>query len=259
MAQDKKSEEKKYLENFLNSPVGQKWRAQQGITSYEGTESPDFIFLTNKNKKIGIEITNFFAKSKHCTATQVLTNIGNKVCRYCQKKHDLKISILINKYDKRFWQLKNKEELMDLYYNPSFINIFDEKDIKPKIEKIIDQNIKKLTIFPSLIKEWIDVKGELLCISICHFPNFNGQFDCIVNNESFMKPDPINEIQELINKKNKKYHTYLKKCDECFLLIYIPTPEDGNYCYLTNKTYKHKFKSLFKKIFLYDKKENKVI
>lgn len=85
MAQDKKSEERKYLKNFLNSPVGQKWRAQQGITNYEETESPDFIFLTNKNKKIGIEITNFFAKSKHCTATQVLTNIGNKVCRYCQK------------------------------------------------------------------------------------------------------------------------------------------------------------------------------
>ena len=60
MAQDKKSKERKYLENFLNSPVGQKWRTQQGITSYEETESPDFIFLTNKNKKIGIEITNFF-------------------------------------------------------------------------------------------------------------------------------------------------------------------------------------------------------
>lgn len=51
MAQNKKQKEKKYLIDFFNSHVGQKWKAQQGIISYEETESPDFIFLTNKNKK----------------------------------------------------------------------------------------------------------------------------------------------------------------------------------------------------------------
>lgn len=62
MAQNKKQKEKKYLIDFFNSLVGQKWKAQQGIISYEETESPDFIFLTNKNKKIGMEITNFLQK-----------------------------------------------------------------------------------------------------------------------------------------------------------------------------------------------------
>ena len=141
MAQNKKQKEKKYLIDFFNSHVGQKWKAQQGIISYEETESPDFIFLTNKNKKIGMEITNFFAKSKHCRATQVLTNIGNKVCRYCHKKYNLEISILIDKYDKRIGQPKSKEELWDLYYNPGFTNIFNEEEIKPKIEKTIDENL----------------------------------------------------------------------------------------------------------------------
>lgn len=256
MAQNKKQKEKKYLIDFFNSHVGQKWKAQQGIISYEETESPDFIFLTNKNKKIGMEITNFFAKSKHCRATQVLTNIGNKVCRYCHKKYNLEISILIDKYDKRIGQPKSKEELWDLYYNPGFTNIFNEEEIKPKIEKTIDENLIKLRDSKGLIKKWINVNGELLCISICPFPNMNGQFDCRVNNESFMKPDPIEEMQDLINKKNEKYHTYLKKCEECFLLLCLPESIYGNYCYLTKKTYKHRFDSLFKKIFLYDEKEN---
>lgn len=78
----------------------------------------------------------------------------------------------------------------------------------------------------------------------------NGKFDCQVNNECFSKEDPFDELQEEIDKKNKKINSYLKNCDKCFLLIYLPDVSHGNYCHFTKKLDKHNFYSKFEDIYI---------
>ena len=76
------------------------------------------------------------------------------------------------------------------------------------------------------------------------------KFDCNVNNECYSKEDPLDGLQETIDSKNKKISNYLKKCDKCFLLVYIPDVSTGNYCHFTNSLKKHSFSSKFENIFL---------
>ena len=140
--------------------------------------------------------------------------------------------------------------------NPGFTDLFNEKEIKDKIQPIIDKKLDKLKNFPCLIKEWINVDNELLCFSICAFPDLDGKFDCHVNNQCFSKEDPFDNLQKEINKKNEKFDKYLKKCDECFLLIYNPDSSKGNYCHFTDKLKKKFFSYKFTNIFFYDEDSN---
>ena len=93
MAQDKKSEEREYLEYFLASDEGKEWYEKNKIISCQESEHPDFIFMTEDNQKIGLEITQFIVRSKHGRALRHLMNIGNKACKYAKKRHDLNIYI----------------------------------------------------------------------------------------------------------------------------------------------------------------------
>ena len=76
-----------------------------------------------------------------------------------------------------------------------------------------------------------NLADEYFNITITTFPNMNSKFDCAVNNECRSKEDPLDELQETIDSKNKKISNYLKKCDKCFLLVYIPDVSKGNYCH----------------------------
>ena len=78
MAQDKKTEEREYLKYFLATKVGKNWYEKNKIISCQETEHPDFIFMTEDNQKIGLEITQFIVRSKHGRALRHLMNIGNK-------------------------------------------------------------------------------------------------------------------------------------------------------------------------------------
>lgn len=51
MSQDKKAEEREYLQYFLSSDEGKKWYQQNKIVSYRDDEAPDFVFTTENNKK----------------------------------------------------------------------------------------------------------------------------------------------------------------------------------------------------------------
>ncbi len=207
MAQDKKAEEKEYLNYFLASDVGQKWYKKNKIVSCQETEPPDFIFTTEDNKKIGLEVTRFIVESKHGRALQHLMSIGNQACKYAHKKYGLNISILIDKFDRRVHQARTYKDLMDAVYNPGFWDIYNKNAIKSGIEQIIDKNVENLKHWPRLVKESILVQDEYFNISISGFENIDGKFDCYVNNECYSKEDPFDELQELINKKNEKWVT----------------------------------------------------
>lgn len=247
-----KIEEKEYLDCFLQTTIGKSWYEKHDIVKFEATESPDFIFEANDGKKIGLEITQFIIESKHGKAMQALATTGNKLCQYSLNKHKLPISIIIDKYDRRMHEARTREQLLEVCYNPGFIDRFDEKEIKAQIEPIIDDNLDKLKNFPRLIKPWIKINDEYLCFSISGFPDINGKYECFVNNECFSLENPFASLQKIIDKKNQKYDNFKKHCDECYLLVCKPGVSKGNYCHFTDEILRHKFTSKFKNIFLYD-------
>ena len=248
--ENKKAEEWEYLDYFLASNVGKNWYKENKIKSRIETEHPDFIFTTEDNQTIGLEITKFIVKSKHGRALQHLMSIGNQTCAYAQKKHNLNISVLIDKWDKRKWCARTRQEFLDVIYNPGFWDIYNKNEIKSGIERIIDRNLEKLKQWPHLIKETIQVQDEYFNITITSTPNMDNKFDCAVNNESYSKENPFDELQETIDSKNKKINNYLKKCDKCFLLVYIPSVSKGNYCHFNGSVKTHLFYSKFENIFL---------
>lgn len=250
MAQDKKAEEKEYLDYFLASEIGKKWYKKNKIVSCQKGEAPDFIFTTEDNKKIGLEVTRFIVKSKHGRALQHLMSIGNQACKYAQKQYGLNISILIDRWDKRKWCARTRQEVLDAVYNPGFWDIYNKDAIKSGIEQIIDKNVENLKHWPCFVKECITVQDEYFNISISGFENIDGKFECSVNNECYSKENPFDELQKLIDKKNEKINSYLEKCDKIFLLTYLPDVSMGNYCHFTWKLKCHFFHSKFKSIYL---------
>ena len=152
MAQNKKEEEISCLNQFLNTELGKNWYQKYKIKNRIDKEHPDFIFITNDNKRIGLEVTNFIIKSKHGRALQSLMRTGNKICKYVQDTYGFPVSILINKFDKRKWCSRTRKDFLESVYNPGFIDHFNEKEIKSKLYPIIDKKIEELKNFPSLIK-----------------------------------------------------------------------------------------------------------
>lgn len=252
MTQNKKEEEINYLTQFLNTPEGKNWYQTYNFINRIDEEQPDFIFITQDNKRIGLEITQFIIKSKHGFAVQSLKRTGNKICKYIQDKYGFPVSMIIDKFDKRKYGARTRKEFLEAVYNPGFIDRFNEKEIRTKIEPIIEQSLEKLKNTPYFIKETIEVNNEWLTFSICGFPNIDGKFDCHVNNQCFSWEDPFKELQEEIDKKNEKFDSYLKNCDECFLLVCNPDVSKGNYCHFTDKLKTHKFSYKFTNIFFYD-------
>ena len=140
--------------------------------------------------------------------------------------------------------------MLEAAYNPGFWDIYNKQAIKSGIEKIVDRNIEKLKRWPCLVKESIFVQGEYFNISISGFENMDGKFNCHVNNECYSKENPFDELQEEIDRKNEKINNYLKKCDKCFLLIYLPDVSMGNYCHFTDELNNHKFHLNFEDVYL---------
>ncbi|NCB50083.1 MAG: hypothetical protein EOM53_05365 [Alphaproteobacteria bacterium] len=250
MSQDKKSEEEEFLNIFLSSPEGKLWKEKYKIREgYQKNESPDFLFRSKDNKTIGLEITQYIEETKNGKVLQKLRRIGNKACCYAKEEYKLNISILIDKFESRLWSLYWKDYI-DLHCHPGFCFLFKENDIKPKIEELIDNNIDKIIKWPSLVQETIQIQGEYIKIILSGFPNLNGKYDCFVNNESFPVKDPFKNLQEKIDKKNRKYKSYLKNCHECFLLIFLPDIGKGNYCSFSDDVKQYSFSSEFKETFL---------
>lgn len=259
MVQNKKNTEKEELSKFISSSQGLEWIKQNNLIKIiKEEEKPDFIYISSDNKKIGIEHTQFIIKSKHGQALRSLMTIGNKIRQYILKKYGINTSIVIDKFDRKKWCFKTFKEYQEHFYNPGFIDLFDEKEIKAQLEPLLEMEIPKIRI-THLIETSIEIAGEYITFTISYFPHLNNKYECCVNNESYSFPATINKIQEEIDKKNQKYETYLKNCDKCYLLIYSPDISKGNYTYFTDEIYNHTFKSKFSDTFLYDANENKCI
>lgn len=251
----KKEEENSLLNNFLNTKVGNNWCLKKKVVEKVGNETPDFLLRTFDNKTLGLEITEFYVKHDHLNFSRVLTRIGNKICQEIKKKYNIPISMVIDKFDPRIWDSDHKEHL-DAAYNPGFSKVPSQNLFMEELRKLASDNINDIKL-GKLIKQWIQIEDEYYQISIIDFPSISsGKYDCHVNNTGMLKFNPCDELQLCINKKNQKIKQYQAKCDECYLLVTVPSNKIGNYCIFTDEISKYKFESNFTSIFLYDIDEN---
>ena len=251
----KETEEKEQVEKFFKTKVGQEWYEGLGVIDCVKSEAPDFKIKTINGDTIALEITKFIAENKNLKFSQALTRIGNKICREAEKEYNLRIHILIDKYDKREFSIHLKDHL-DYAYNHGFSELPDAKILKQKMRDVLKNNIEKLRQ-GWLVQEWIKVDNEHFKISmdpiVCPW---TGKYDCHVNNAGMVKQNPIDELQICIDKKNDKINSYSANCNKCYLLIYVPNAYNANYCSFDSLLLKHRFNSKFEKIFLYSEDSN---
>lgn len=244
-----KIEEKEIFNKFFCSEEGIKWFGENKIKKIENYESPDFLFKTESNKIVGMEIVSFILESNHQKYTQLLTRMGNQVIHYIQKKYNLGISITIEQHDRKLWSPKWQDHI-ESAYNQGFSEIPKIKTFKEKMIKILESNIEKLKR-GGLAQGTISNENEYYEIrasfdkSVC-----SKKYNCHVNNTGKIIFDPFNELQDFINKKNNKYKNYKKNAQKCYLLIFVPDSKIGNYCCFSENILKTKFISEFDETFL---------
>ena len=250
-AEEQKAKELEQLNSFMQTSIGFKWYQDCLITDNKQGESPDFILKTKSEKLIGIELTEFIVRNKNTNYTQALTTIGNQVRQYIKKQYNLDVSILINQHDKLLWSTKWSDHLKRAY-DPGFSDIPPAKKFKEKLQEFVDANADNLKK-NAFVKGWITIRDEHFQISIITFPSVSsGKFDCNVNNGGWCKENPIEDLQACIDEKNNKFENYIKKCDDCYLLVVLTGSSKGSFCFYTDKLLRHKYTSKFKEIFFYD-------
>lgn len=254
--QDKKLKEREYLDGFKETNIGKQFDKDCSITDvFEATEQPDFILKAKSGKLIGIELTEFIVKNKNTKYTQTLTRSGNQICKYAKKQYDLDMSITIEQFDKFLWCSDNWNEHLKRAYDPGFSDIPPVKKFKEKLQEFVSTNIDNLKK-KALVKGWITIQDEDFQISIKTFSSIcSGKFDCHVNNTGCCKEDPIEDLQACIDEKNNKFENYIKKCNDCYLLVVLVDSSKGSFCFYTDRLLKHKYISKFKEIFFYDAHE----
>ena len=252
----KKQEEKEQITYFFNTKFGKSFLLENNIVDIQESESPDFLLIRKDETKISLEITQFIAKNKNTKYSQALIRYGNNLCNYAKEHYGVNISILIDKYDKRKFSPKWSDHI-DYAYNPGFSKIPPKDALNKELENILTKNIDNLKSC-KLVQEWIQIKDDYFKISIdpyiCPWTN---KYDCMVNNAGKVSFDPINELQNCIDKKNKKVNTYKQNCTKCFLLIYVPSSRYGNYCSFGESSLEYKYNSKFDNIFLFEEKTKK--
>ena len=252
----KNAEEIEFLNKFLQTPVGRKWYFDNSIGKTIKSEAPDFLFKTNDGQALAMEITKLIVKNKNLHFSQDLTRIGNQLCKEIEKKYSIKVSMLIDKYDKREFSPIWADHI-NLAYDPGFSEVPSKDIFKAELRKFIDKNIDILRK-NTFAQGWIEVCNEYYQISLNCFPSMTttGKYDCHVNNAGWVKTNPLDELQDCIDKKNKKAEKYRINNDKCFLLVIVPDSKIGNYCSFTDELLKHKFISNFDSVFLYEEDRN---
>lgn len=250
-----KEKEKQLLNNFLDTKIGNNWYFAKKVIDKLGHESPDFLLKTQDNKTLGVEITEFYVEHMSLNFSRTLTRIGNQICHETKNKYQILISILIDRYDPRKLSCKWNDRL-NASLNPGFSTLPPQNIFKEKLRQLIDDNIEDIKN-NKLIKPCIQIDSDYYRIAIVTLPSISsGKYDCHVNNAGKVKFNPCEELQLCINKKNEKVQQYKTQCDECYLLVTIPSNRIGNYCSFTDEISNYKFKSNFKAIFLYDEDED---
>lgn len=240
----KKALEMFYIELFLQTPDGILWKEENKLINIPRQESPDCLFATADNQKKGIEIVDWVNDTKQCLVTKILTDIARDICIEVKKNKNIYITLCIDIYDPKKWGYKTREEYLNYVYNPGVKRLqANTKAIKTAfLEAVLKNNITD-----NLIEKQVEVNGQYFRLAF--HQSWLGYPDFHINNVSMCWQDPAIVLQRLVNYKNKKYRSYLTRCNTCDLLIVNPYYSTGN-CMLSDK--ETIFKSYFPNVFLLD-------
>lgn len=231
-----------YLSQFLDTPEGKEWKGTNILCVDKTQEEPDFLFVSPNNTKVGLEIVDWVNQTKECRTTQILTEVAGDICHIIKKERNISLSLTIDIYDPNRWERKTRADFLEYAYHPGVKHLHGNK------AKIKKQFLEVVLNTPNLTErfeeKWVDVNSQRFKLSFCcswrNYPEF------FVNNTSTCWNDPIQALQNEIDKKNQKYAAYIRNCETCSLLIVPPLYSTGN-CLIEPETVSaHCFTSKFK-------------
>lgn len=239
----KKALESFYVELFLQTPEGSAWKGSNQLMDISNQESPDFLFSSKSGEKQGLELTEWVNNTKQCLVNQILIEIARDICIEVKNTKHINLSLEIDIYDPRRWNAHSRQEYIDYLYNPGVKKLQENAKNLKKI--FLEAILNSGTIAEAVIEKQIGMNGQYFRLAFhkswFEYPNFH------INNNSTCWEDPVISLQHSIDKKNKKYASFLNKCATCDLLITYPYYHTGNPILSNTRV---SFKSSFPNVFL---------
>ena len=196
---------------------------------------------------LGIEHTQLFKITKHPNAPQALESFRKQIVDTAQKCCEKDIPPLLVKVWFYFNQAVPKNRKQELKRISGALVGF--------VKKWHQEN-------PSKYYEYFRYPSELPTITqigIVHA--WDGKTGLpyhlwTVEGFAVVQNFTSEKIQSCINEKNARYEEYLKRCDECWLLIVIDTFKDSQSFEMPDRI-DHKFESKFERVFYMDASHRK--
>lgn len=200
---EKKNEERKSIQKLKNKLID----FPQGEIIED--EKPDFLIKT-KNKTVGIEVTRIFKNTNEDDITSLaddyaMIEIVEKAKQICETNSIIPLEVSIQFYNHKNFHRINKIPIIIALANLVALNVPNQNGL---IE--ITNDFKNSNLIPEVIHS-ITIANFNLNVHHWDAPTFGWV------QETFDK-----ELQKTIFRKNEKLKNYLRKCDECWLLIDAP-------------------------------------
>ncbi len=235
---NKKSIEKLHLEYFKERCKELPLRADDD----DYGENPDFL-RKHSSGVLGVELTQLFKVTNHPNAPQALESFRQQIVESAQKLCEKDIPPL----------------LVKVWFN---FNQVVPKNRKPEIKRIgrvLAKSVKKWhrenpSEFHRVLRPPSEIPATFLMVSITRIHSH--QDWAVITPAYQLNYFPIYEIQCCIDGKNRRYEQYLKKCDECWLLIVIDIFKDSQSFEMHDQE-KHRFESKFERVFYMDASHRK--
>lgn len=237
--ENKKLEEMALLEFFTNSDCGKIWMQKHEVIDILPSESPDFILVNSAGKRIGLEMVSLVNTNSRSRVLATILQATKQTCMHFKEKDDINFRIIVNIFEESelVWPYRPWYEKM--------VRNLDcvARDIKDAFVRLLSQE----PIMPfEVIKRMVNLQGCTFVVSY----NIDDFMSWHVNGATMIAENPLNQVQKLIKDKDKKILSYLKKCDECYLLVIADSSSmTGNSVGFDNKLFKRKFWSEYEGVF----------
>jgi hypothetical protein len=231
-----KKQEKLYFEIFKEScsvlPL---------ITHVEHTDNPEFL-ISHSAGVLGIELTQLFKVTNRPNAPQALESFRQQIVESAQKCCEKDIPPLQVKVWFSFDQKVPKNR-------PSEIKRLGQK----LVELVKKWNYENPSSYRGVLRPSSEIPVPFSEINIIRRRSTHYWS---INSAALQLNFPIEKIQSCIDEKNRRYEEYLKRCDECWLLIEVDIFKDSQSFGMHDQT-GHRFESKFARVFYMDASHRK--
>ena len=202
----------------------------------EPGETPDFI-VDSGNRRIGVELTRIYVDAPEEPNSLQSREAGKT---------------RITRLAERFFNEKNLSEVyVDLFFNRTWQPYRNQEErIARAVAQVVFDN------FPSEGQQvWVKYRLgsaqpiEVDLISIYRTQDF-GRDRWRWREAGEVKKEAITDIQSEIDKKLRKVNECLTKCDECWLLIVVPSWTPAGMVHPARSSLEHTYTSQFSRVYL---------